>query len=74
MGKNRNKKDKKSNKTDDKGKKKVNRNYESIKLVEAVDAVNSKRMTAYAASKYYGVPKTTINNHVTTKFCIIYLL
>ena len=39
MGKNRNKKDKKSNKT-----------------------------------KYYGVPKTTINNHVTTKSKSIHLI
>lgn len=40
--------------------------YPPEKLLEAVNAVKSGRMSGYQASKHYGIPRATIMNRVSS--------
>lgn len=41
------------------------KDYDPENLILAVDAVKSGRMTAVIASKFYGVPRTTIITRIS---------
>ena len=40
-------------------------NYSIEKLQEAIQAVLASRLSVYAAARLYGIPRMTLNNHVT---------
>lgn len=49
-----------------------NKNYDEVYLLRAVAAVKQKRMSMRAASVQYGVPYSTLNDHVHDKVALKY--
>ena len=43
------------------------KNYQLDNLKEAIDKCNNKEMTLADASKFYQIPRSTINNHTNMK-------
>ncbi len=48
--------------------KRVEKNYPESALTDAIKAVNDKKMTPFAASRKYRVPRTTIIDHVNGRY------